>query len=329
MQKFISALFCGCIVVVILCTSSSAATQTKQQIEAAYKKSPSDNMLKYQWATVAPCSTAVILYKELSASPTVHDTLKAAACAAIGEYYFSQKKYDSAIEQYKSSIKYVSSSKIRDRWALCLFCVGQYDAALTLWNALALEFKKEYGVTADFYSGCVALRNGKYTDALNCFEKCGKPDLSKPFTVEALSGKHFCMVKLGKLNDAALLAEQLKPFSLLSIVWPEFKGQTQVVAVKEEKTEEKSPSNGEMQDGFTVQVGAFSTFENASVLQNRLSQQFKNVSVATVTLDDKTFYRVRIGSFATREDADRFASDSVQKAGVAGKAVPKKMPEQN
>jgi tetratricopeptide (TPR) repeat protein len=308
--------------------SSGAATQTKQQIEAAYKKNPSDNLLKYQWATVAPCSTAVILYKELSTSTTVHDTLKAAACAAMGEYYFSQKKYDNAIEQYRSSIKYVSSAKMRDRWALCLFCAGQYDAALTLWNALALEFKKEYGVTADFYNGCVALRNGKYADAISSFEKCGKPDPSKPFTVEALSGKNFCLVKLGKQTDAALVAEQLKPFSLSSIAWPEFKGQTQNVTTKEEKTEEKSPT-GDSLDGFTVQVGAFSTFENASTLQNKLSQQFKNVSVATVTLDDKTFYRVRIGSFATREDADRFAMDSVQKAGITGKAVPKRIPEQN
>jgi cell division protein FtsN len=56
----------------------------------------------------------------------------------------------------------------------------------------------------------------------------------------------------------------------------------------------------------------------------KLSRQFKNVEVATVTLDEKTFYRVRVGSFATREKAELFAADSVLNAGFTGKAVPKK-----
>jgi tetratricopeptide (TPR) repeat protein len=291
----------------------------------AFLKNPSDIQLKYRWAEVAPCTTAVRLYKEIASGASVHDTMKAAALRALGEYYFVKNDYKSAAEQYKTSVKVFNSAIARDRWAQALFCDGQYDAALTLWNALALE-KKEYAVTADFYSGSVALFSGKYSDALSCFERCGKPDISKPITLEALSGKRFSLEKLGRQTDAALVAEQLRKYNVSSIEWPESKAKP-VVNEQAPITKDTSPDTG--LGGFTVQVGAFSTLENAAALQKRLSPQFGNVSVATVTLEDKVFYRVRVGSFATREDAERYAVDSIQKAGVTGKAVPKKMPDQN
>lgn len=329
-MKAVSGALSGVTLMLITSYSSLLATvPLKQQREAAYQKNPSDNTAKYQWAIAAPCSTAIRLYKEIESATTAHDTLKAAACNALGEYSFSLGDYKSAAGQFKISVKYANKSSVRDRWALSLFCDGQYDAALTLWSALALEMKKEFGVVADFYSGCAELHKGKYTEAISKFEKCGTPDHSKPFTVEALSGKHFCLVKTGRQKDADLLSEKLKQFLLPSIDWPSFNGQIPVAVAKVEPVENKDPQSENEMDGFTVQVGAFSTLENASALQNKLLKQFKNVAVATVTLDDRTFYRVRVGSFTTREDAELFVVDSVQKAGFTGKAVPKKMPDQN
>jgi tetratricopeptide (TPR) repeat protein len=311
--------------VLVLYSFLFGTTQTVERRDA-FLKNPGDVQIKYRWAEVAPCSTALRLYKEIAAGVAVPDTMKAAAFYALGEYYFAKKDYKTAAEQFKSSVKSSGVATTRDRWAQALFCDGQYDAALTLWNALALEQKKEYGATADFYSGCVALHSGKYTDALSNFEKCGKPDLSKPITIEALSGKHFSLEKLGRQSDAAVVAEQLRKYNVPSIEWPVFSGKT---VINEQPPVTKDSAQETEQSGFTVQVGAFSTLDNATALQKKLSQQFDNVSVATVTLEDKIFYRVRIGSFATREDAERYAVDSIQKAGITGKAVPKKMPDQN
>ncbi|HEX2958600.1 MAG TPA: hypothetical protein VHO70_17320, partial [Chitinispirillaceae bacterium] len=196
-----------------------ATTQTEQRRDA-FLKNPGDIQAKFMWAEVAPCSTALRLYNEIVTVSIVNDTIKAAAFNALGEYNFAIKKYKVAAEQYKSSVKCHSSAKSRDRWALSLYCDGQYDAALILWNALALEQKKEFGVTADFYSGCVALYSGKYSDALSSFEKCGKPDLSKLLTIEALSGKHFCLEKLGRQSDAAVVAEQFRKYNVPLIKWP-------------------------------------------------------------------------------------------------------------
>jgi septal ring-binding cell division protein DamX len=318
----------GLILVLLLCSFLFASTQIVERRDA-FLKNPNDIRVKYEWAQVAPCSTAVRLYREITAGTSVPDTIKSAAFSALGEYYFAKKEYKTAAEQYKSSVNTSGTAVSRDHWAQALFCDGQYDAALTLWNALALEQKKEFGVTADFYSGCVALHSGKFADALSRFEKCGKPETSRPITLEALSGKRYSLEKLGRQSDAAIAAEQLKKFNVPPIEWPVFSGkiaaneQSPVPPVTTDSTRDAELS------GFTVQVGAFSTIDNATALQKKLSQQFENVSVATVTLEDKTFYRVRVGSFATREDAERYAVDSIQKAGITGKAVPKKMPDQN
>lgn len=320
---------CTVLAIVTLCNVLPAAVLTKQQWEDAYKKNPSDHKTKYLWALVAPCSTSVRLYKEVATAANSSDTLKAAALTALGEYLFARKEYSAAAEHYKNAMKYTSGPSVRDRWALALFCDGQHDAALTLWSALSLENKKEFGIAADFYSACVQLHKGNYSEALRRFEKCGKPDLTKPYTVEALSGRHLCLVKLGQLKDAEILSGQIKQFPVYPLDWSSF-GSKSIVAVTKAVPEEKKevPSEGSSGE-FTVQVGAFSTIENASALQEKLSRQFKNVAVATVTLDEKTFYRVRVGSFATREEAELFATDSILKAGFTGKAVPKKLPDQN
>ena len=324
-------LYCMILVLITLCSFVPAAVLSKQQREDAFKKNPSDHRAKYHWALVAPCSISVRLYKEIAAAANSSDTLKAAACNALGEYCFVRKEYRMAAEHYKSSLKYISRQSVRDRWALALFCDGQHDAALTLWNALSLENKKEYAITADFYSGCAQLHKGNYSEALRRFEKCGEPDFSKPYTVEALSGRHLCLVKSGQQKDAEIFSKQLKQFPGYPLDWSSFSAKfaKSAEAATESVPEKKEIPSENGSNEFTVQVGAFSAIENASALQEKLSRQFKNVEVATVTLDEKTFYRVRVGSFATREKAELFAADSVLKAGFTGKAVPKKIADQN
>lgn len=320
---------CMVLAIVALCNVLPAAVLTKQQWEDAYKKKPSDHKTKYLWARVAPCSTSVRLYKEIAVAANSSDTLKAAAFIALGEYCFARKEYNVAAEHYKTAMKYRSGPSVRDRWALALFCNGQHDAALTLWGALSLENKKEFGIVADFYSACAQLHKGNYSEALRRFEKCGKPDPAKPYTVEALSGRHLCLVKMGQPKDAEILSRQIKQFSVYSLAWSSFSSKPTAAVTKTVPEEKREVPSESRSDEFTVQVGAFSTIENASALQEKLSRQFKNVAVAMVTLDEKTFYRVRVGSFATREDAELFATDSILKAGFTGKAVPKRMPDQN
>ena len=54
---------------------------------------------------------------------------------------------------------------------------------------------------------------------------------------------------------------------------------------------------------FTFQVGAFVNRENAERLTARLGQRYKNAHMVVFDRGDQIFYRVRVGSFATLEQA--------------------------
>jgi rare lipoprotein A len=54
---------------------------------------------------------------------------------------------------------------------------------------------------------------------------------------------------------------------------------------------------------FTFQVGAFSNRENAERLKRKLDQQYKNAHITLYDRGDMIFYRVRVGTFKTLEDA--------------------------
>ena len=56
---------------------------------------------------------------------------------------------------------------------------------------------------------------------------------------------------------------------------------------------------------FTFQVGAFLNRENAEKQKRELAQRYKNAHIAVYDRGDQIFYRVRVGRFATLEDAVR------------------------
>lgn len=58
---------------------------------------------------------------------------------------------------------------------------------------------------------------------------------------------------------------------------------------------------------YTLQVGSFSDEQNALALKNRLDGVTSDIYISRVNVDGDTFYRVRVGSFASREAAARAA----------------------
>jgi rare lipoprotein A len=58
---------------------------------------------------------------------------------------------------------------------------------------------------------------------------------------------------------------------------------------------------------FTVQVGSFTSEENARRLERWLSSSRADVEIARRTIGGDTFYRVRVGNFTTRGEAQNAA----------------------
>jgi hypothetical protein len=75
--------------------------------------------------------------------------------------------------------------------------------------------------------------------------------------------------------------------------------------------------------GFTIQVGSFSSNANAQKLKERLSKDFSDICIRKARIGLRSFYRVRIGSFTTREQAQAYADRYLAGRDISYKAVPK------
>jgi rare lipoprotein A len=60
---------------------------------------------------------------------------------------------------------------------------------------------------------------------------------------------------------------------------------------------------------FTVQVGSFSSKGNADTLLETLSTSHKDAYIEEFSTTESTYWRVRVGKFSTREDAERTAAE--------------------
>jgi rare lipoprotein A len=58
---------------------------------------------------------------------------------------------------------------------------------------------------------------------------------------------------------------------------------------------------------YTLQLGSFSQFENARQLRDRLADSFGEITISPVNNKDTTYYRVYLGSFSSRADAEQRA----------------------
>jgi rare lipoprotein A len=63
---------------------------------------------------------------------------------------------------------------------------------------------------------------------------------------------------------------------------------------------------------YTLQLGSFSQLENARQLRDRVANSFNDVSIAPLQGKDATYYRVQLGSFSSRADAEARAREVAQ-----------------
>ncbi|HEY6394244.1 MAG TPA: septal ring lytic transglycosylase RlpA family protein [Candidatus Binataceae bacterium] len=63
---------------------------------------------------------------------------------------------------------------------------------------------------------------------------------------------------------------------------------------------------------YWVQVGSFANRSNAAQLQRRLAQRYSDVRLDKLEAGRRRYYRVRMGAFATRDEAQTRASDSTR-----------------
>ncbi|HEY4336905.1 MAG TPA: tetratricopeptide repeat protein [Puia sp.] len=92
----------------------------------------------------------------------------------LGEYYFRQKDYNSALKLYDhADIDNLSNDDIADmkfHQGYCYFTLKQFDNALPLFNAIRQMPKDPNYIDANYYYGFICFYQRKYNDALEAFK---------------------------------------------------------------------------------------------------------------------------------------------------------------
>ena len=63
---------------------------------------------------------------------------------------------------------------------------------------------------------------------------------------------------------------------------------------------------------YTLQLGSFTQLENAQTLRERLARSYSDVSIIPLQTKDTTYYRVQLGNFSNRADAEKRAHQVAQ-----------------
>lgn len=93
---------------------------------------------------------------------------------------------------------------------------------------------------------------------------------------------------------------------------------TKIDTKTDTKTDTKSNNiSGEYKVLFTIQVGSFSSRENAERLSYSIKEYVENVWVEEFTTTESVYFRVRAGKFSSREDAEK-AATILSEAGHTG-----------
>ena len=95
------------------------------------------------------------------------------------------------------------------------------------------------------------------------------------------------------------------PVEVIALRAPE----TAVTAAKSSSTQINIFETGQ----FTIQVGSFSTLQNAQALKIRMDETYRNVHIVEYDSGDRTYYRVRAGLCQTLDKAKEYEAALIQK----------------
>ena len=124
--------------------------------------------------------------------------------------------------------------------------------------------------------------------------------------------QYYYSLGLYKTGDAKL--QQLKELYPLSPY-----ASDQAVQAEHQKAADGEPPAGAETPpaaAYTVQVGAFSTLQNAEELKGRFEKESFSATISTVVSNGKTLHKVWVGEFKTYESAKRFAGEIKSKYNI-------------
>ncbi len=310
-----------------------------EYINRAYNKNPSSSKIQLAYArTVSNGMEAKELFRNITGSKTASDSLRSEAYFQLGRFYFCKEDYDSARSMFNKAQKLSASKRNSHMKALAAFNRGDYRTPETVWPAKASDEKKKERGRALYYLGNMFYRQGKYEQAYNCYKKASEME-DEAWAVPAFAGACLSSYYTGDTLFSTILYDRIKKDfpSLLEAeqLKQAFSGSSKFIETDinsredfgavDSKVSKKGDAVAKVREkaAYTLQVGAFSSKENAKNLFRRMKKDFENVSIKKEKVKGKVFYKVRAEVFTNKEKALAYGEKHLKSRGIQFRVVEK------
>jgi tetratricopeptide (TPR) repeat protein len=313
-------------------------------LEKAHAENPSDPEITLLYATtLADAPKALALYKKIALDKSLPDSLRSEAYFRLGCANYLWGRFQKASGYLISAAG--TSGKSRDAEACYLNAV--HDTAdsffLATMQKAAEDTALAAGKTANFYLGIYYYAKRNYRRALPHFTaSIGSPGAPSRLCA-SYAGTYACAAALSRHEQAdsalAFIKQSYPEYLEKAMVEKAAAGKTSTTVKKDSlvkkdtvtwlphdstATKNLPVKKAELvvrKAAFSLQVGAFSTRENAEACKAGLSKDLPPASIVSGMSGDKTVYRVHVGAFDTKEKAQAFGDSALMNKSLKFRVV--------
>jgi tetratricopeptide (TPR) repeat protein len=268
-------------------------------------------------------------YEDLAADSLRPDSVRMAAAGKRADAAFSLREYETARDYYRKAGAFEKEpGGFQYRYALSALANGDTAEALATLARISSAGNTALAHESQVVLGELALKRNDFKEAMTQFRKTGPFQPLCSWAVPAALGKLTAARALGLADSAAVYERQLSGYSNTMLEKERFRQVRSLTSAAAQDSSVARPSAGGFaakpgDSSYTLQIGAFGSRERANALRKKLAAAFRGAVCVPAVIDERTFYRVQVGDFPTRDEAENFARKKLTPQGYVYRVVVK------
>lgn len=198
------------------------------------------------------------------------------------------------------------------------FLRGEYERVAREAGRLRRKGSAEKGMVL-YLHGTASLKLGRWEEARGSFQELLDQHPRSPWRPNAWLALGDGWQAAGSREEALKAYEKVRREPGGAELEPQVRLRIANAQMPVGRWEEAERQQGDL--GFSVQVGAFVSRENAARLAEELKRRGHRAEVREGTMEGKQFYRVRVGQFSGRPEAAEKARE-LEQEGFPARVVP-------
>ncbi|MBD3168678.1 MAG: tetratricopeptide repeat protein [candidate division Zixibacteria bacterium] len=282
--------------------------EAKEMLDKASERGLSENTALYYQGLLEPEGHQSAQYLKESLYGGDYFPEKDLAAIKLAHYYFIRSFYITCIGQLESFPEQNKYSNMKDesQWLLGMTYLnsGKYDKAKATFRNIIEEYSDSEFVEWAFWGlGLAYYKTGDYNRATGSFtkvmEKSSHPAYPQAMAMLALSYESLgYMARAKKYKDEYF---EKYPAGFYGDVLPAI---TEISDGIPDITEEDTYADELVGANYYIQVGAFSSKNNANRMKNRLEKEGYRAEVEKQVVNRQRYYKVLVGPYTARIKAE-------------------------